>query len=186
MFKNVLSVREIQQPDIESIVQYWLHADRLYLLSMGVDVHKIPSQNQLTATLLSQVYTPLEYKKAYCIIWELDGVPVGHSNTNPVFFGKEAYMHLHLWHNEVRRKGFGAELVQMTLPYFFENLKLKKLFCEPYALNPAPNKTLEKAGFEFVKEYITTPGPLNFEQPVKRWELTYEKYIQIGQQHDPL
>lgn len=38
--------------------------------------------------------------------------------------------------------------------------------------NPAPNKTLKKAGFELVKEYVTTPGPINFEQPVKLWCLS--------------
>jgi hypothetical protein len=56
------------------------------------------------------------------------------------------------------------------------DIPLKKLFCEPYALNPAPNKTLEKIGFEFVKEYITTPGWINFEQPVKLWMMDFEKF----------
>ena len=64
-------------------------------------------------------------------------------------------MHLHLWKSSVRQKEADAALVKLTLPFFFENLRLKDLFCEPYALNPAPNKTLAKTGFEFVKEYIT-------------------------------
>lgn len=85
-------------------------------------------------------------------------------------------MHLHLWKNDLRKTGLGTELVKMTLFYFFEKLNLKILYCEPSALNPAPNKTLKKTGFEFVKEYITTPGFLNFEQKVNLWELTYEKF----------
>jgi RimJ/RimL family protein N-acetyltransferase len=101
---------------------------------------------------------------------------MGHCNTNPTFFGNDAYMHLHLWNTDARQKGAGTTLVKMTLPYFFEKLQLKKLYSEPYALNPAPNKTLEKVGFELIKEYITTPGTINFEQPVKRWELSYERY----------
>lgn len=67
----------------------------------------------------------------------------------------------------------------MGLPWFFKNLKLKKIYCEPYALIPAPNKTLEKVGFKFVKTYVTTPGRLNFEQPVYLWEITYERFISI-------
>ena len=78
---------------------------------------------------------------------------------------------------DTRKKGMGAQLLEMTIKLFFENLKLKKLCCEPYALNPAPNKTLEKVGFSFVKEYITVPGSINFEQPVKRWEMTREAYL---------
>jgi RimJ/RimL family protein N-acetyltransferase len=65
----------------------------------------------------------------------------------------------------------GVQLVKKSLPYFFNNLHLKTLYCEPYALNPAPNKTLPKVGFEFVKEYITVPGHLNFEQRVCLWQM---------------
>ena len=176
MPENILSVREIKESDIDLIADYWLNADPSFLVSMGVDMDKIPTREQLTQMLLTQLNTPIEEKRAYCIIWELDGKQVGHSNTNPTEFGEEAFMHLHLWNGVGRKKGLGATFVKMTVPYFFNNLKLKRLFSEPYALNPAPNKTLPKAGFEFVKEYITTPGSLNFEQPVKRWELSYEKF----------
>jgi RimJ/RimL family protein N-acetyltransferase len=107
----------------------------------------------------------IEEKKSYCIIWLVDDTPVGHSNINKIVFGEEAFMHLHIWDNTIRKKGFGTEMVKRTLPYFFNNYKLRNLYCEPYALNAAPNKTLEKVGFEFVKQYTTTPGWINFEQP---------------------
>ena len=80
-------------------------------------------------------------------------------------------MHLHLWQTDVRQKGLGTAFVKMTLPYFFEHLQLQKIYCEPYSGNPAPNKTLEKVGFRFVKTYTTTPGWINFEQPVNLWEI---------------
>jgi RimJ/RimL family protein N-acetyltransferase len=70
----------------------------------------------------------------------------------------------------------GTALVNMSLPFFFDNLQLKKIYSEPYALNPAPHQVLEKTGFSFVKEYITIPGFLNYEQPVNLWELTYKQY----------
>ena len=177
--RHMLSVREIQETDINSITQYWLDSDSSFLVEMGVDLHKIPTRDELTQMLLGQLRTPIEEKKSYCVIWEVDNKPIGHSNTNPTVFGEEAYMHLHIWDALARKKGYGTELIKMTLPYFFENLKLKKLYSEPYSLNPAPNRTLEKIGFEFVKEYTTIPGSLNFEQPVKRWELTYEKFKRI-------
>ena len=69
----------------------------------------------------------------------------------------------------------------MTIPCYFKNLQLKKLICEPYALNPAPHKTLEKLGFQFEKEYVTVPGSINFEQPVKRWVLSFESYLSFFQ-----
>lgn len=179
MNKPHISARELQESDIELVADYWSNASDSYLIGMGVDISKMPSRRIFLERLMEQINSPYEAKKAYCIIWTLDQQPVGHSNVNPIVFGEEAYMHLHMWKRDTRQRGLGTELVKMTLPFFFENLQLKKLFCEPYALNSAPNKALEKAGFEFVKEYVTVPGAVGFEQPVKRWELSREKFMQM-------
>lgn len=174
--KNTFSVRELTRADIVPLVNYWLGADNEFLTGMGCDVCKMPTEKEWHRMLNEQLRTPLEEKKSYCIIWLIGGKPAGHSNINKIIFGNEAYMHLHLWNTAEREKGAGTALVRMTLPYFFENYRLQKLFCEPYALNAAPNKVLEKAGFRFVKEYITTPNQINFEQPVKRWEMSAEAF----------
>lgn len=171
-----LSVREIEEQDIDAITQYWLSADREFLMGMGADISKLPSKEEWKKMLTDQLSQSLEEKKSYCIIWQVDNKQVGHSNVNKIIFGDEAYMHLHIWSNDVRKKGLGTTFVKMTLPYFFKNLQLKKLYCEPYALNPAPNNTLQKTGFVFVKEYITTPGWINFEQPVKLWQMTLDRF----------
>lgn len=178
---NTLSIREIKHDDIPAVVNYWMTATDAHLTGMGVDLKKMLSAEQFTQFLEKNLNTPIEQRISCCIIWEVDGKPVGHTNTNPTKFGEEAFMHLHLWNSDTRKKGLGTALVKLTLPYYFETLKLKRLFCEPYALNPAPNKTLEKAGFEFVKEYITTPGFINFEQPVKRWQMTRERFFNLHQ-----
>ena len=174
--KNNLSVREIQKEDITSIINYCLNSGSDFLKSMGVDLSKMPAKEQWKQMLNEQLNQSYEEKKSYCIIWLLNDEPVGHSNINRIVFGEEAYMHLHIWKPGNRTKGMGVQFVKMTLSFFFENMQLKKICCEPYALNPAPNKTMEKTGFEFVKEYITVPGFINFEQPVKHWELTCEKF----------
>ncbi|MBI5915442.1 MAG: GNAT family N-acetyltransferase [Bacteroidetes bacterium] len=174
-----LSVRELQAGDIDAIARYWLGADTAFLHGMGVDLDKMPAEGQWKKMLSSQLRQSYREKQSYCLIWQVDGRAVGHSNVNKIVFGEEAYMHLHLWDTEVRKQGIGTALVKMTLPHFFKNLQLKKLYCEPYALNPAPNRTLEKIGFEFVKEYVTTPGWINFEQSVRLWELSYERFCEM-------
>jgi RimJ/RimL family protein N-acetyltransferase len=174
-----LSVREIQLQDIEPLVNYWMNATPEFLTGMGVDLQKMPRPEEFTMMLNEQINTPLKDKKSYCIIWLEDGIQVGHSNVSKINFGEEAYMHLHLWNNASRKKGNGTAFVKLTLPYYFENLQLKKLCCEPYALNPAPNKTLKKLGFTFVKKYTTIPGILNFEQEVNLWEITKEQFEKL-------
>lgn len=173
------SVRPIQQDDITPITEYWTTAGEDFLRKMGADINKVPAKEAWQELLSAQIGQPFAEKKSYCTIWLLDGQPVGHCNVNKIVFGKEAYMHLHIWNEGLRLHGYGAALVKRSLPYFFEDLQLQELYCEPYALNPAPNKTLKKVGFELVKEYDSTPGFLNFEQPVKLWRLSRESYLTL-------
>lgn len=166
-----LSVREANSSDIKLITDYWYNSSREHLEGMGVEVSKMNSRESLEENLTSQLAMPINQRNSYCIIWEVNGKPVGHCNCNPINFGSEAKMHLHLWHNDFRKRGIGLGLLKLTLPLFFNHLKLERLICEPYALNPAPNRTVEKAGFKLEREYTTVPGGFNFEQPVKRWVL---------------
>ena len=75
-------------------------------------------------------------------------------------------MHLQLWDPTTRKKGMDEQFAKMGLPYFLEQFQLPKLFCEPNAMNAAPNKKLEKVGFGFIKTHRTIPGWLNFELQV--------------------
>lgn len=185
MSTPTLSVRPLRPDDIEALAHYWLAADPAYLQGMGVDLSKMPTRTEWIAMLQEQLNTPLPEKKSYCLIWEVDGRAVGHSNINQIQAGQEAYMHLHIWDAAIRKQGYGEAFVLLTLPHFFEAYALQRIYCEPYALNPAPNKTLEKLGFQLVKEHITTPGWINFEQPVKRWELRYEQLQQLSRATSP-
>lgn len=172
-----LSVRELQFSDFEPLIHYWMDSPPAFLQGMGVDLAKMPARDQWPDLLSRQLAQSYEEKQSYCLIWEADGVPVGHSNVSKIEYGIAAYMHLHLWGAASRQKGMGADLVRMTLPFYFENLRLQTLYCEPYAHNPAPNKTLEKVGFRFVKTYTGIPGWLNFEQEVNVWEMTRAEFM---------
>ncbi|RDI14588.1 GNAT family N-acetyltransferase [Flavobacterium sp. AG291] len=169
---NTLNVREMEEKDIPLIIDYWFTATPEHLYNMGVDPSKLPEKEEFKSVLRTQLALEYPDKKGYALIWEFDRKPVGHCNVNPLFYGDYGYMHLHIWYPEVRQQGFGIELVKRSLPFFFDKLQLKKLFCEPYALNPAPNKLLEKVGFTFVKQHITTPGSITFEQSCNLWEIT--------------
>ena len=172
----ILSVREITTDDIEPLTNYWQTAGDAFLTGMGCDVCKMPTKEQSHTMLSEQIKTPIEKKQSYCTIWLADVKAIGHSNINQIIFGESAYMHLHLWISDKRKKGMGIELVKKSMALFFEKAKLKKIYCEPYSLNPAPNKLLEKLGFTFVKKHITTPGSINLEQEANLWEMSLENF----------
>jgi len=121
-----INVRELEERDINFIADYWLNSDPDFLIGMGVDLEKLPKREFFTTMLMSQINLPIEEKKSYALIWEIDNVQVGHSNVNAIEFGKQAKMHLHLWDFKNRKKGTGSELVRKSLPFFFENLQLEK------------------------------------------------------------
>ncbi len=166
-----LSVREIGSGDIDAITNYWLSADADYLRGMGAEKTKLPSREQWHQMLSAQLAQGYPEKQAYAIIWELEGQAIGHSNVNKIVFGEEAYMHLHIWQPAHRKGGLGLAFLEMTIPLFFKNMQLKRLYCEPYAHNHAPNRILPKLGFSLLKNYVTTPGWINFEQEVNLWVL---------------
>lgn len=174
-----ISVRELTEPDIDLVLDYWYGSSAEHLQKMGASKALLPKRAEFRFLLSSQLLLPLEKRRAYSIIWELNGGPVGHCNTNPFSFGDSGFMHLHMWNGEIRRQGLGLEMLKLSLAFFFEKLRLKELFCEPYALNPAPNRTLEKAGFQFVKEYVTVPGGICFEQSVKQWQMSAQHFSEL-------
>jgi RimJ/RimL family protein N-acetyltransferase len=181
MSDQALSIRQLQITDLDLFAAYWLNSDQSYFTGMGVDVTKLPAKKNIFDYWQSQFKMPLDQRLSYCVIWERNSIPIGHSSVRPLNYGKDAYLHLHLWNNEERKRGMGFEFIKMTVAHYFEVLKLQDLYCEPYALNPAPNKVMEKAGFDFIREYITTPGPFNFEQPVKLWHLSLQKFEELYQ-----
>ena len=171
-----IDVKVAAVQDISLIAEYWASATDDYLVSLGVDLSKRIPPDKLMEFLSIQWSLPYSENQAYPVIWWVNNRPAGHCNINMISFADQAHMHLHMWKPDLRGLGYGADLVKLSLSFFFKNFKLKKIICEPYASNDAPNKTLAKAGFTFVKEYITIPGAINFEQPVKQWIMTLEDF----------
>ena len=169
------SIREMKPTDASQVVDYFVNAEADYLTGMGASKDKLPPREQWTAAIQKELDKPNEEKQLYYVIWEVDGKSIGHSNINNISFGKEAFMHLHIWDKD-RRFGNGLELVRQSIPKYFQHFELEKLRCEPYALNPAPTKVLEAVGFEFVETYETTPSIICFPQLVRRYEMTKSKF----------
>lgn len=176
-------VREMRLDEVNLMIRYFLDADHGFLNQMGVDPEKLPSESAWLELLQEDFARPMQQKEFYYLVWEADGVPFGHCNVNKIVFGKTAYMHLHIWNLRNRRSGCATQLLKPSIVHFFERFQLRELFCEPYALNPAPNKTLPKFGFQLIKSYETTPGWINFHQPVNLWVL--ERKTAVDAPHAP-
>ncbi len=138
---------------------------------MGVDPARMPPREEWRRRLAGELAKPARECTNFAVIWLDGGKPVGFSTINKIAFGDHAYMHLHVVAAGDRAKGIGAECVKRGVAIYFETFQLKRLFCEPNAFNIAPNRTLQSAGFRYVKTHMTVPGPMNFHQAVTRWVL---------------
>jgi RimJ/RimL family protein N-acetyltransferase len=155
--------------DYERVVDYFLRADEAFLRGMGVDPERLPERNAWLDRLLPDLTRADPLKQTFYLGWDDEGTRVGHCNVNRLVYGDQAYVHLHLWDPGIRRAGLGAEFLRLSVPIFFQRLALQRVYCEPYADNPAPNRVLVKVGFRFIKRYRTTPGFINFEQEVNQY-----------------
>jgi RimJ/RimL family protein N-acetyltransferase len=164
-----LTVREMMSSEVNIIIQYFQDSTPEHLETLGVDPSRLPPAQSWRERLQRECTLPIEQRAMMLVIWLSDDQPVGFSTSDKIRYGEQAHMHLHVTEPERRHQGTGVECVRRSADIYFERLKLKRLFCEPNAFNVPPNRTLQKAGFKYLKTHMTVPGPLNFHQAVTRW-----------------
>jgi RimJ/RimL family protein N-acetyltransferase len=167
-----LIVREMELSEVGLIIDYFHQASSEHLEMLGVDPTRLPAPDAWLERYAREYARRREERAMLLIVWELDGAAIGFSTVDKIRFGREAFMHLHIVDPGRRNSGHGTECVRRGAKIYFEALRLERLYCEPNAFNVAPNRTLQKAGFSYVKTHRTVPGPLNFRQAVTRWVLT--------------
>jgi len=162
-------VREMAADEADVVIDYFHSATPEHLEMLGVDPTRIPSKSVWAEAFRQLFEMPIERRPGFLVTWLDDGRVVGFSSCDKIVFGEQAFMHLHVTVPDLRQRGIGVQCVARSVDIYFDRLKLKRLFCEPNAFNVGPNRTLQKAGFTYVKTHMTVPGPLNFHQAVTRW-----------------
>lgn len=173
------SVRELKPEDAKYIVNYFHDGSHDFLWDMGVDPEKLPPKAEWEDMIVDDLDYPMEERKFYYLLWLINDEPVGHANLSHIHYGEEANMHLHMWDEAHRKSGGGSSFVTLCLAQFFEKYNLKRIVCEPNADNPAPNRVLEKLGFNFIKKHEKVPGFINYHQPLNRWVLERDVFLGI-------
>ena len=164
-----IEVRELAPEEVHIVIDYFHGSTPEHLERMGVDPTRLPHRANWRERLAADFARPMDQRERLYLAWLADGAITGFSSCDRITFGERANMHLHVIADGNRRRGFGAECVQRSVELYFRKLQLKSLFCEPNAFNEAPNRTLQKAGFKYLKTHMTVPGPMNTHQAVTRW-----------------
>lgn len=164
-----LAIREMTVDEVDLVIDYFHGSTPEHLEQMGVDPTRLPTRQAWRERYVGEHSKLIPDRSTLLVIWELDGIAVGFSTSDKIVYGEQAHMHLHVVDPHRRGAGIGTECVRETVKFYFQILKLERLFCEPNAYNMAPNRTLQSVGFRYVKSYNTVPGLLNYHQAVTRW-----------------
>lgn len=159
--------------DYIAMIDYYHGLADWQMLLMGIDQSRLPSRESWLESAWRDHALPETDpgRDRFYLAWMLDGEQVGHSSINQIQWGKQASAHLHLWRPDLRKAGIGSQFFRHSISTYFSRFDLKLVVVEPHAENPAPNRVLEKLGFQFVKRYRCVPGPFNLEQDVNRYEV---------------
>jgi RimJ/RimL family protein N-acetyltransferase len=155
--------------EVGLVIDYFHESSAEHLETLGVDPTRLPGRAQWRQLYETDFVQPIERRRSLLVLWELEAKPIGFSTVDKIVYGSEAYMHLHIVDPHQRQGGNGAACVRKSVDIYLQRLHLERLYCEPNAFNVAPNRTLQKAGFKYVKTHQTVPSPLNFHQAVTRW-----------------
>lgn len=164
-----VSIRPMEPADFAARVAYFHDATDDYLAMLGVDRARLPDRDEWQASFVANLSLPIEERSEYGVVWELGGVPVGFSTADRIRYGDEAHMHLHIVDPERRAVGLGAQLVRLTAAHYCAVFRLDRLYCEPNAFNVAPNRTLQRAGFRYMRSRECRPAPINTYQTTTIW-----------------
>jgi RimJ/RimL family protein N-acetyltransferase len=171
MTEPTLAVREMELDDVDYRIEYFHNASDEHLRVLGVDRDLLPSREQWRDFYEQDFARPIAERANYSLLWLLDDERVGFSTTDRIVFGVDAFMHLHMVAEELRGRGLGSAFVRLSTDEYFKVLRLERIYCEPKAVNVAPNRALQNAGFSYLFSHETTPGSYNFRQITTRWVL---------------
>ena len=84
-----LSVRLWRKEDIDLVIDYSLSSSDAYMKQLGALPDKLPSREEWKQFLRKEINLPYQKASYFYIIWEIDAIPVGHSNLNDIKYEED-------------------------------------------------------------------------------------------------
>ena len=154
-------VRPFQLEDIPYLLDYWYNNSEDNLTRMGVDKSLLGPRIKREQDLIDSFHTPNNLKDNFHIIWLINNEPVGHNSFDHILINEISHMHLHMWSQKWRGKGYGAILFCQAVMMFYSLFHPKIILSEPCSENAMPNKMFEKIGFKKWKSYLAKSSEIS-------------------------
>ena len=166
-----LTVRPLASEDFDGFIAYFTRVSKADAERMGLAIDKVPSPTQQRSDLEAMIATPVDRLRSFVLAWCIDGKTIGHSSLKDIVPGDFGSIHLHIWRDDMRGKGYGPRLFCLSALDFYERFNLKRIICEPKADNPMANRLLKRIGFPLVLTHVGASSELSVVCELNRYEI---------------
>jgi hypothetical protein len=173
--KDILSIRDLEEKDIPTIVNYFLNRPDDMLSKDGFDTLKIPFEEELIEGLQTSIAT----KKEHNIILKEGGKGYGHCAIERFTENGEGYLYFYDWNGMLKREKVIDGLLNKAIGHIIETYSLKTIYVEPTKGDEYRNEALKRAGFELVKEDKYVRDVWSGEKVFNLWKLDCGTYLLI-------
>ena len=155
-YDTEVTVRDIEEADVQTLVDYWHGSDSEYLRSLGVDVTKLVSQEETRNRFLSSVPpSQSDQRRATFIVASSEQI-IGYTNLH-IVSPEEVYAHIHILQKGIRSKGLAYVLFLEMLRIFFSCLPIEKLIFQTSPENKSLHRLIQRFGFTPTRAYLSNP-----------------------------
>lgn len=174
---QLTDVRDLTEEDIPQVIKYWHHSPTGFIEAIGVDLNKLPPEDELNKNLVDKCKAnqALKFSKLNALTITSDGKPVGAHTINPLHEGDYGIFHAHLWDPEMRKKGVAMVSYPKACHIFMDRFNLKRILFKTPVQNIGSLRVKEKLGIRQIGEEIIGFGIVRDGTLAKVFELTRQE-----------
>jgi len=151
-----VTLRDLEEGDIETIVDYWHESDPAFLQSLGVDLNKLSSKEETRRRLWSSLAADQSPpSRAYFVVTAGDELLI-YTNLN-FASAEEACAHFHVLKPGLRSKGVSYFLFPEAIRVFFERFPIQKLVMQTSPHNEKINRLLRRFSLTPQRAFLEKP-----------------------------
>lgn len=169
-------LRDMEEADVQSIVNYWYGNDPAYLQSLGVDLKKLVSKDEIERRLLSSISEGASNRTRAYFIVSSGRELVAYTNLN-FRSADEAVAHFHILKRGIRSKAVAYHLFVEAIKTFFNLFPITVVVMQTSPENERINHFLQKFGLTHRKERLSDPDGMARAGEFNVYEIRREAYL---------
>ena len=172
--KPEISVRDLSEEDVPHIINYWFYSPKGFIEAMGVDLAKLPTEDEMAMSLYEKIKTNKNSSnsKLNAVVICFQGEPIGFHTIFPLVESDYGIFHAHIWNPAFRGKGIALCSYPKACQVFFERFGLRKILFKTPIQNIGAIRVKEKLGIPCIGQEAINFGIIKNGTVAKVFELT--------------